>query len=168
MANPAETIFDQTEYAIGDLVDDVIWFGLDDSDAEVSGRVSLATLKKAMTQVEANVAGVGTPNALTANESFKVLTNEGVTAKNYHTLPAAAASLTYTFVVQDADGLRITAGADDTIRLGSKVTAAAGYIESTTIGDYVTLVSINAVEWVGHAYGTWTDGTFTYTLATTT
>lgn len=118
--------------------------------------------------IEASTAGSGAPNVLTGAEAGKLLTNEGTTAVNYHTLPTAVAGLTYTFVVQDADGLRITASTDDTIRLGSKVTATAGYIESTTIGDYVTLTAINATEWLGLAYGTWTDGTFTYTVVTST
>lgn len=114
--------------------------------------------------VEKNVAGVGSPNILvTPNESYKVLTNEGVTAKNFHTLPAAAdgvasatdaatrGNTTYTFYVQDADGLRVTAGAGDTIRIAAAVSAAAGFCESTTIGNAVTLVAINATEWVAIA-----------------
>lgn len=113
--------------------------------------------------VEANTAGVGSPNILTVQESQKVLTNEGTTAKNYHTLPAGQTSWTYTFVVQDADGLRITANTGDTIRVIDKVTAAAGYIESTTIGSVVTLVAINSDEWIATSiHGVWTDGTFTY------
>lgn len=41
----AETILDQPEYAVEDLVDSsIIWFGLDNSDDEVSGKVSLETL----------------------------------------------------------------------------------------------------------------------------
>lgn len=121
-----------------------------------------------MRPLEASTVGSGSPNILANAESGKLLTNEGTTAINYHTLPTAVAGLTFTFVVQDADGMRIAANTGDTIRLGSKVTAGAGYIQSTTIGDYVSLTAINATEWLGHAYGTWTDGTFTYTLATTT
>lgn len=113
--------------------------------------------------VEANTDGSGTPNALTATESWKVLTNEGATAANYHTLPTAVAGYVFTFVVQDTDGIRITANTDDTIRVIDKVTASAGYIESTTIGSGVTLIAINATEWVAHPiHGVWTDGTFTY------
>lgn len=113
--------------------------------------------------VEASTAGSGAPNVLTALENNKVLTNEGATAANYHTLPTAVAGCVFTFVCQDADGIRITANTDDTIRVIDKVTAAAGYIESTTIGSCVTLVSINAVEWYATSIkGVWTDGTFTY------
>lgn len=113
--------------------------------------------------VEANTAGSGSPNLLTANESLAVMTNEGSTAKNYHTLVTAAGGITNTFCVQDADGVRIVANTSDTIRVLDKVTAAAGYIESTTIGSCVTLLAINAVEWFATSvHGVWTDGTFTY------
>ena len=108
--------------------------------------------------VEANTAGSGTPNALAATESGAVLTNEGSTAENYHTLPTAAPGLTFTFVVQDTDGLRIVAAADDTIRPGAvAASAAAGYIRSATAGATITLTAINATEWVATAMlGTWT------------
>jgi hypothetical protein len=112
--------------------------------------------------VEANTAGSGAPNVLTAIESSKVLTNQGSTAANYHTLPSAVAGYTYTFIVQDTDGLRITASAGDTIGINSNVTAAAGYVESTQSGNTITLTAINATEWVaGEWSGIWTDGTFT-------
>jgi len=98
--------------------------------------------------VEANTATSGTPNALTATESWKVLTNEGATAANYHTLPTAVAGYTFTFVVQDADGLRVTASTGDTIRIAATASSSGGYCESTTIGDVITLVAINATEYV--------------------
>lgn len=106
--------------------------------------------------VEANTAGSGTPNALTADETYKVLTNEGTTVKNYHTLPTAAAGLVFTFVVQDADGIRVVANTADTVRLGANVSGTAGYAESTTIGDTLTLQAINATEWIATSFnGTW-------------
>jgi len=40
------------------------------------------------------------------------------------------------------------AAAGDTIRIAANVSAAAGRIDSTTIGDSVTLKAINATEWV--------------------
>lgn len=113
--------------------------------------------------VEANTAGVGSPNVLGVGEFEKIFTNEGATAENYHTLPSAAAGYNFVFIVQDADGLRITANTGDTIRVIDKVTAAAGYISSTTIGSTVTLAAINGTEWVALSIkGVWTDGTFTY------
>lgn len=155
-------ITELTAYTVTSLIDADIWFGVSDSTNNLSRKVSLETMKQALAYVEANTAGSGTPNALTSTESFHVLTNEGTTAKNYHTLPTAVAGLVFTFVVQDADGLRVTANTADTIRLGSNVTATAGYIESTTIGDVVTVRAINATEWVGVAIGSWTNGTWTY------
>lgn len=119
------------------------------------------TLSGFLSLVEANTAGSGAPNELLASESGKLETNEGTTAKNYQTLPSAAAGLRAPFFCQDSDGMRVTAATGDTIRLRSLVTAAAGYVETTTIGASLNLVAINATEWVpeGSFSGTWTDGT---------
>jgi hypothetical protein len=107
--------------------------------------------------VEANTAVSGSPNIITSSESGSVFTNEGATALNYHTLPTAASGLTYTFYVQDADGIRVTANTGDTIRIDTSVSASAGYAESTTVGSSVTLTAINATEWVATSViGTWT------------
>lgn len=107
--------------------------------------------------VEANTAGSGSPNVLTAAESGTLLTNEGSTAQNYHTLPSAAAGLQFDFVVQDSDGMRIVAATGDTIRDVATVSSAAGYIQSTTVGSTLRLVAINATEWIVTAkQGTWT------------
>lgn len=109
--------------------------------------------------VEANTAGSGAPNVLTATESRTVLTNEGATAENYHTLPSAVAGLEFTFIVQDSDGIRITAAAGDTIRpiAGTAASATGGFIRCATLGAFIRLAAINSVEWiaVGSA-GTWT------------
>ena len=109
--------------------------------------------------VEANTAGSGAPNVLASNELMTVLTNEGATAENYHTLPTAVAGYTFTFVVQDADGMRITAAAGDTIRpiAGTAASATAGFIRCATQGAFITLVAINSTEWVAiGSAGTWT------------
>ena len=111
----------------------------------------------AVGNVEAVTDGVGSPNVLASSERGKIVTNEGAGAKAYNTWPGASAGMTFTFVVQDADGLRVTAAAGDTIRIAASACPAAGYIESTTIGDAVTLVAINATEWIATSYvGTWT------------
>ncbi len=94
---------------------------------------------------------------LLAADSSKVYSNEGATAIDPFVLPAAAAGLNFTFIVQDADGIRVTAAAGDTIRIASAVSAAAGKIESTAIGSVVRLYAINATEWIAvYAVGTWT------------
>lgn len=98
-----------------------------------------------------------TPNTLNATTNNSVVfTNEGASALNVINLPTAAANLTYTFYVQDADGIQIVASAGDTIRLSGSVTAAAGSVSSTTVGSSLTLVAINATEWVASCIvGTW-------------
>lgn len=107
--------------------------------------------------LEVNTAVSGSPNILTEDESGKRFSNEGSAAKNYHTLPAARAGLMFTFVVQDADGVRVVAGAGDTIRIAASESAAAGYAECATIGNVLTLLAVNATEWIAISYvGTWT------------
>ncbi len=107
--------------------------------------------------VEANTAGSGAPNVLLSTESGTVLTNEGAAASNYHSLPTAAAGYQFTFIAQDADGMRITAAAGDTIRDLATVSATAGFIQTAVQGSTLTLISINATEWVVVAkQGTWT------------
>jgi hypothetical protein len=119
--------------------------------------ISGAVLSNALWTVEATTSGSGAPNVLAASESYKALTNEGSTARNYHTLPTAAAGLVFTFISQDADLMRVTADTGDTIRVGTNVSATAGYIENGAQGDAITLVAINATEWVAIAtVGTWT------------
>ncbi len=112
--------------------------------------------------VEANTAVAASPNILTATESYKVLTNEGVGAKNYHTLPALGSladsgGQVFTFVVQDANGIRVVANAGDTIRIAASVSAGGGLIECATVGNSVTVAAINGTEWVATSVvGTWT------------
>jgi len=108
--------------------------------------------------VEANTAGSGSPNVLIAAESGKVFTNEGSTATNYHTLPTAAAGLTYTFIRSDAsDDIRITANTGDVIVLAGTSTKAAGYVESQNQWDLIVLVAVDATSWVATTVmGTWT------------
>ncbi|USQ97229.1 sialate O-acetylesterase [Caulobacter sp. RL271] len=96
-------------------------------------------------------------STLLASQAGSVITNEGATAISAQTLPAASAGLTYTAVVQDGDGIRLVAGSGNTIRIGASVSAVAGNIQATTIGNTVTLAAINSTEWVATAVnGTWT------------
>ncbi len=107
--------------------------------------------------VEANTAVAAGPNVIVATESRTVFTNEGATAENHHDLPTAVAGLEYTFIVQDTDGMQINAATGDTIRNAGTVSASGGLIESATIGNVITLVAINATEWiVTTIVGTWT------------
>lgn len=102
------------------------------------------------------VPSAATPVTVAAVDSNVNYTNEGAAAKIVFNLPTAVAGYTYTFVVQDADGIDVTAAAGDTIRFAGTVTAAAGTITSTTIGSTITLVAINATEWIATSLmGTW-------------
>ncbi len=118
---------------------------------------AVTDIKRAHMTVEENTAGVGSPNILTADESRKVLSNEGSAATNYHTLPTAAAGLSFMFSGVDAsDLIRIVAAAGDKIRLAGEVTIAAGYIESTAQGDAILLVAVDEEYWLATSFvGTW-------------
>lgn len=90
------------------------------------------------------------------NDKNKVFTNQGATGAVTFNLPSAAAGLSFTFIVQDADGIVINAAAGDTVRIDTLVTAPGGSVTSTVIGSSVTLVAINTTEWVAiAALGTW-------------
>lgn len=89
-----------------------------------------------------------TPVTITSWDTNKVYTNEWATAKIVHNLPTAVAWLTYTFIVQDADGIDVVANTWDTIRRNTNVTAAGGTVNSTAIGSVLVLVAINDTEWI--------------------
>jgi len=91
-------------------------------------------------------------------QSDTVFYNLGTTSKPVLTLPSGAdgAGLSYLFYISDTDGIRISAGAADTIALGANTSALAGYIESTTVGSSCRLINIAANQWVAIYYtGTW-------------
>lgn len=97
-----------------------------------------------------------TPYTVLTTESNAHFTNEGASAKIVFNLPTAAANLKYTFCVQDADGIDVTANTGDTIRRDTSVTATGGTITSTSIGSCITIVAINATEWFATSIvGTW-------------
>jgi hypothetical protein len=103
-------------------------------------------------QVEAKTSAM----VVTTAVSGKVFTNKGATTQVNFTLPSAAVGLQYTFIVQDSDGVRVTAASGDTIRIAGSVTAAAGHIDNSTIGGVVTLLAVDATEWFAISYvGTW-------------
>lgn len=107
--------------------------------------------------VEASTAGSGAPNLLLAIESRKLITNEGATVEAYNLLPSAVSTLEFIFCCQDADGIRVVAGAGDTIRLGGAASAAAGFVRSAVVGSVIILTCINVTEWVAiSVVGTWT------------
>ena len=102
------------------------------------------------------VQQVTTTKAPATTEISNVFTNEGDADGATINLPTASAGLTYTVYVQTAQTFTITAAAGDTIRIDGSVTAAAGSISSNVVGSSITLVAINATEWVAlSTVGTW-------------
>lgn len=91
--------------------------------------------------------------AVSANVSGTVYANSAAFTP---TLPSAAAGYVYTFMVQNASALTITANTGDTIRLAGTVSAAAGTCVSSTVGDVITLIAIDATQWIAQSIiGTW-------------
>lgn len=96
---------------------------------------------------------------LASTQSGRIQTNEGAAGAVNLTLPTATATSGYLIeaVVQANQYLRFTAATGDTIRDGATVSAAAGYIRSTTVGSTIRLYCINATEWIVLSKtGTWT------------
>lgn len=94
--------------------------------------------------------------ALAAADSGKVYSNIGATGQVTYNLPTAAAGLTYTFTNQDSDGIAVVAAAGDTIRIGTTQSPAPGSMAATALGATITLIAVDANEWVGYCReGTW-------------
>jgi hypothetical protein len=90
-------------------------------------------------------------------DSRTFFTNEGAGGTVNFTLPTAAARKEYTFYIQAAQTLTVTANTGDTIRLAGSVSASAGNVSANVVGNLVRLVCINATEWVAESIiGTWT------------
>lgn len=137
-----------------------VLFELDNGSSPVTWREVARFGFDAPGAVEHSTAGSGSPNILTAGETGKALTNKGSSAKNYHTLPSARAGLSFVFVCEDSDGIRIVADSGDTIRIAASVTPAAGYVECATVGNVVTLHAIDDTQWIAVSYvGAWTVST---------
>lgn len=128
--------------------DEMIIFELDGT----SWRERHRTLANRLLRVEDHTEVAASPYAVLASDSGKVFTNRGVGAEGHYNLPTASAGLgPYTFVVVDADGIQVNASAGDTIRLGGSATAVAGNITSATIGDTITIICLDATEWMAIA-----------------
>lgn len=128
---------------------------------DADGSLSLGYGGQSVWIAKLNAAKTVIPNTGTATpastDSGTVYTNEGDGDGSTVTLPAAAAGLQFTIVVQAAQTLTVTANTADTIRIAGSVTAAAGSISSNVVGSAITLVAINATEWVAiSSVGSWT------------
>lgn len=96
----------------------------------------------------------------TAADSGKVVTNAGAGGAVAITLPTAAAGYRYTFILMAAQELRITPAAGDAIKIGTSAGDAAEYFVADAVGETVTLVAVDATNWVATSYiGTWSQQT---------
>jgi hypothetical protein len=79
--------------------------------------------------------------ALTVSElsGLATIINDGAVAEIVLTWATLVNAQEATFYVNDAQYLQIKAPAGKTIRMGAVQTAAAGYIRSNTVGDWVTI-----------------------------
>jgi hypothetical protein len=92
---------------------------------------------------------IAKPDAYTvlSTDCRKILTNEGATAQAEWALDAdLAVGTTFSFIVNDGDGLKVTAPAGETLRVGARQTAA-GFIDALSIGAQLTLTKVTATEW---------------------
>lgn len=94
------------------------------------------------------------------DDSGTVYINTGSTTKANVTLPGANVTeggVEFTACVVDADGIRLTAATGDVVYIGSSASTSGGYIESTTIGSCVTIMSTDSTNWLAKSMtGTWT------------
>lgn len=91
------------------------------------------------------------------NDIGALFTNSGASGRADFSLPGAVAGYRVGFTCSDANGIRVIAGASDTIRLGTTVSASAGRIDSTDVGSTVWLTCVDATEWRADTVtGIWT------------
>lgn len=98
--------------------------------------------------------------APTADQAGCIFTNLGAGGAIEATLPSARLGLgPFTFAVYAAQEHKVIAAAGDVIRIDASESAAAGDVKSSTPGDVVTLVAIDATTWLcigGANLGGWT------------
>lgn len=117
-----------------------------------------------MVSAPSTIVSTGTlaaPLVLTSGQSGSIITNTGATEKSYNTLPTPEAdeSLEFSFVVMDADGLRITAPAGVIIYNGDLPSTVGGFYESAYIGSLIKIRSMNATTYITEAAtGAWNQG----------
>jgi len=94
----------------------------------------------------------GSVQAITSTQNTALISDvdsSGTPVANGGTLPAAVAGLYYFAIVSGSGiGMRITATNGAKIRMGGRLGALNGYIESTDAGANVMLVAVSATLWV--------------------
>lgn len=99
----------------------------------------------------------GSPAAISVSFSGFLISDAVDSSKNYGLLPSAVAGMNYTFFIRSSDGLRIVANTGDSIRVLGTISSSGGYIESSTVGDFIKLVAVDVDTWLAVSIGgTWT------------
>jgi hypothetical protein len=130
--------------------DDAITLNSGTGDIVFSGDI----IKNFIYEITADTDGEN----VSAAASGTVFTNAAAGGAQTFTLPTAAAGLTYTFIVMAEQELRIDPGADDVININGTAASAAEYWTANAIGESITLVAVDSVNWIATAYtGTWTQ-----------
>lgn len=98
---------------------------------------------------ESNIEAMTDADTLTAAELLgsKLFTNDGADAMVTLTLPAGAAGMKASFLVTDAQYLKVLTAGTEKIRYGGTQTAGPGYVRSNVVGTLWTLV-FSADDWV--------------------
>ena len=92
--------------------------------------------------------GSASPFQLTQRDTNKIFTNFGATAEVYLNLPVSpVVGQIFEGACVDADNMRFIAQGSQTIRLGSTVSAAAGYCQFSGIGANVKLIYLLTNQW---------------------
>ncbi len=132
----------------------LMWYSDANEAIEYWNGSAIVTMTSGRKVVENN----SEPPTIGVAESGYVITNAGSDGADAFTLPDAAAGLTYTFVVMAAQELRVTPAAGDKIVYGSTVMDAAEYYVADAIGESLTIVAVDATNWVViSSTGTWTE-----------
>lgn len=101
---------------------------------------------------------VVTTGGPTTPEDKRTYINTGTSVKVLFSLPNTSnTSLSNTYIVDNANGIRITAPTGHTIQMaGSSATKTGGYVESVTVGSTLALLKVTATKWYGvFWFGTW-------------
>lgn len=126
--------------------------------ADVSGNLYVSNTITVTNGISAPIINLvkASSYTLTVADIGKRTVNTGATSQPTYTLPPGVIGMHYLFYCDDADGIKVLAVSSDTIRDGSTVSAAAGYIDTTSIGAAMDLEFVSANHWaVVSKNGTW-------------
>ncbi len=127
----------------------------------VSGSLTSAQTQSKLVKHTLSTAG----GALALTDGGTIYSNAGAGSISIFTLPVAGPNsrgCIFTFVVNDTDGIRVTADAGHTINIAGVASSSAGTASCTTLGGSLTLVYVDnnistAGRWVALCHeGTWT------------